>query len=302
MTAGSEDPNGARGPTEIATPSSSLSQLPPMKFAAMRLLLFFSVLTSAAGTLSAQEVVTLPASEYPRLLWTDIKTTATAPARWDRKDWLTFSVESLAVVGTAAAVDRPVRDWTQRNTGASWEKFANRFEPLGAEWSFAVIGAFYLDGRLLDNPRAENTAVDALSASIVAAGIVSPILKIAAGRARPNAGKGVYSFKPFSGGKSFPSGHTTQAFAIASVVASHYHSLWVAGTAYTAAGLVGLARIDHNAHFASDVLAGAIIGTTIGRATVRLNEGERLEWSGHPVTLAPMITPDTTGLLVSVDF
>ena len=261
----------------------------------LRSALVFVALSSVASPASAQEVVTLPTSEYPRLLWTDIKTSVTAPARWDSQDWITLSVDSIAVVGTAALLDRPVRDWAQR-------QFANHFEPLGAEWSFAVIGAFYVDGRLQNDARAENTAVDALSASIVAAGIVSPILKTVVGRARPRENQGVYSFKPFSGAQSFPSGHTTQAFAIASVIAAHYRNPWVAGTAYTAAGLVGLARIDHNAHFASDVLAGAILGTTIGQATVRLNEGKRLEWSGHPVTLEPLVAPNTTGLLVSIDF
>ena len=49
----------------------------------------------------------------------------------------------------------------------------------------------------------------------------------------------------------------------------------VQNLAYGAAGLVGVARIEQNTHYASDVVAGAILGTVVGRAVVRRNNGTR---------------------------
>ncbi len=241
-------------------------------------------------------------ADYPALAWDDIAHIGTQPTRWDGQDWLYFSVDTLAVVGTAALLDRPLRNWAQRNRDSSFERGVNHFETLGMTGSFVVIGGFYLDGLVAHDPQAENTAVDSLAASIVAAGLITPALKGIAGRSRPEAHQGVYHFRPFSNGASFPSGHTTQAFAVASVIAAHYDRPWVEGVAYTAAGLVGLARLDHNAHFASDVLAGAIIGTTVGRAVVRFNDRKRIEWAGRPVTFTPWIGSRGAGLGASMDF
>ena len=265
-----------------------------------------AVVAFAAGgadALADQATPTLPVSDYPRLWWDNTTSTLTSPVRWDEQDWFDFSAASLAVVGTAAFLDRPIRNWAQDHRGSSWENAANKFEPLGSTASFAVIGAFYLDGWIADNPQAENTAVDAVSASIVAGGIITPALKELAGRSRPSAHKGRYHFRPFSNGASFPSGHATQAFAVASVVAEHYNdNLLVQCIAYTAAGLVGVARIDHNAHFASDVLAGALIGTTVGRASVRFGDDHRRKWAGKPVALEPWFDGKSDGLRLSIDF
>jgi membrane-associated phospholipid phosphatase len=120
-----------------------------------------------------------------------------------------------------------------------------------------------------------NVAVDGLLSSVIAAGIVGPVFKVVMGRARPNAGEGPDSFAPFSSNASFPSGHTTQAFAIASVVAAHDGRLWVSVLSYGLAGSVGFARIEQDAHWSSDVLAGAILGTVVGNAVVKVNDGIR---------------------------
>ncbi len=120
-----------------------------------------------------------------------------------------------------------------------------------------------------------DVAVDGLLSSVIAAGVVAPVSKFAVGRARPNADEGSASFQPFSSNASFPSGHTTQAFAVASVVAAHDRHLWVRVVSYGLAGSVGLARIHEDAHWTSDVLAGAILGTVVGNAVVKVNDGIR---------------------------
>jgi membrane-associated phospholipid phosphatase len=66
------------------------------------------------------------------------------------------------------------------------------------------------------------------------------------------------------GGKSFPSGHTITAFALADVFTERYKGhRWVPWVAYGFAGVVGFSRLTLQAHFPSDVLAGAVLGIAI---------------------------------------
>jgi membrane-associated phospholipid phosphatase len=66
-------------------------------------------------------------------------------------------------------------------------------------------------------------------------------------------------------GRSFPSGHTSQAFFMATLMVHHFHaSVWVAILLYAIALLVGITRMYVGAHYPRDVLAGAILGSAWG--------------------------------------
>jgi membrane-associated phospholipid phosphatase len=68
-----------------------------------------------------------------------------------------------------------------------------------------------------------------------------------------------------AGGRSFPSGHTSQAFFMATLLAQHFHaSAWVVLLLYAIALLVGITRMYVGAHYPRDVLAGAILGSAWG--------------------------------------
>lgn len=198
-----------------------------------------------------------------------------APLHWDGTDWLKFGGAAAAVVATGFLLDNRLHDASQRSRTTSRDDAAVTIQKFGAEYSFAILGGFAVVGLAAKDRGAMNVAVDGLLASAIASGIVAPMSKLAVGRARPNAGEGADSFAPFSSNASFPSGHTTQAFAVASVVAAHDGRLWVSVVSYGLAGSVGLARIEQDAHWASDVLAGAILGTVVGNAVVRVNERMR---------------------------
>ena len=65
-------------------------------------------------------------------------------------------------------------------------------------------------------------------------------------------------------GKSFPSGHTMTAFALADVFAERYKARrWVPWVAYGLAGVVGFSRLTLQSHFPSDVFAGGVLGVVI---------------------------------------
>jgi membrane-associated phospholipid phosphatase len=192
----------------------------------------------------------------------------TAPVRWTREQWLATPA-ALVFLGAMSGFDDDAAQLARDGQGSVPDAFFRIVEPIGAEASVALIGSVYAGGWVLDEPELREAAVEAAAASIVAAGVVTPILKVVFGRYRPNEGLGPYEFDPFGGEKSFPSGHTTQAFALMSVLAAHAPSTKLDVLLYGIAAGVGAARIYHDAHFLTDVLGGAAIGTVVGRTMVR---------------------------------
>jgi membrane-associated phospholipid phosphatase len=237
------------------------------------------------------------APTYPELVIEDVKHIATSPAYWDEAEWKQAGWAAFAIIGTATLLDQPVMDAMRRQPRNN--RFMLQVERFGAEYAAGVIGAFYIAGALSEDERSMQVAQDSLSASIIASGLITPAIKLTLGRSRPRENAGTAYFKPFSNpNASFPSGHTTEAFAIASVVANHYEETWVSCASYSVAGLVGIARSYHDAHFASDILAGAIIGTWVGKSVVGYNQQHR----ANKVVLMPEIAPGLLGLRLAATF
>ncbi|MDI6828304.1 MAG: phosphatase PAP2 family protein [Armatimonadota bacterium] len=127
-----------------------------------------------------------------------------------------------------------------------------------------ILGGMYL----LGDKESKETSKLCLAA-LVNAGIITQGIKIFAGRERPDVSDGQTRFHGFSigdGHDSFPSGHTSTVFAVATVLAKkNPEQKWLY---YGLASAVGLARIRKSAHFPSDVLAGAAVGTYAGERAV----------------------------------
>lgn len=68
--------------------------------------------------------------------------------------------------------------------------------------------------------------------------------------------------RPYGGDHSFPSGHTATAFMSATLLHKEYgwRSPWFSIGGYTVAAVTGVSRILNNAHWMSDVVAGAALG------------------------------------------
>jgi membrane-associated phospholipid phosphatase len=107
--------------------------------------------------------------------------------------------------------------------------------------------------------------------------VVDLAVKAISRRKRPSdvAATGDFTDTFFSGGKSplkgssFPSGHAAGAFAVATVVATRYHThRWVPWAVYGFATAISCSRITTSAHFPSDVFLGAALGYTITRYQV----------------------------------
>lgn len=228
---------------------------------------------------------------FAGLIKTDALHLVRTPFRWDRSDWKRAGMTTLAV-GGVMLLDGSVRDKVAQNSNGTTRSLADAVQPFGAEYSWGVLGGFYLAGKYFHNDKSRAVAQDGLASSLIAAGAITPFLKRVTERSRPS--QTTETIVLDEGGASFPSGHTTQAFAVASVIASHYESRWVKTAAYGLAGLVGWARVENNAHFASDVVAGALIGTLVGKMVVRLHKDESFS-----VVASPSLDPSSPGVALT---
>jgi len=254
---------------------------------------------------AAQSELSSPATtptSYSALLLKDAEYVLTAAVRWDSDDWRRAAWISGALLGTGLLLDRPIHDAIDRHRSSGLDRLTRRFEPFGGTpRSALILAGFYGYGTLADDQRAIDVAQDGLAATLIASGVIVPVLRDVVGRSRPNANLGTGHFQPFSQHNgSFPSGHATQAFVMATVIASHYDDVgWVPYVAYGTASLVGFSRMYHDAHFASDVLAGAAIGILVGKGVVGFNR-RRPDGRGYSIT--PAVTAGHAGLALQVTF
>ena len=101
--------------------------------------------------------------------------------------------------------------------------------------------------------------------TIAFAALLTSGLKITVNRSRPaKQYPGEIISRADTGPYSFPSGHTTSAFAMATALTLSYQKWYVAVPAYLYAGLVGYSRMRLGVHFPSDVLGGMVIGIGSG--------------------------------------
>ena len=230
---------------------------------------------------------------YWYLVILDTKDVFTSPARWDSHDWLMLG-GITAAIGIVMGFDRDIERGIRNARSDAMTTFFDNMQPLGNEYAIGIVGTFYLAGEILKDPRAKATALDSIAASAISSGIIVNSLKYLVGRGRPTDGKGAYDFEPLSGKDSFLSGHTTEAFTLAAVISEHYDVPWVKITAYGLAGTVGYARLNNNRHWPSDVLAGAVVGTYVGKTVVHFNREHRR------IKLEPIVGPNFEGAELSM--
>jgi membrane-associated phospholipid phosphatase len=234
----------------------------------------------AAGALCANAPAQEPASdtastcefcEFGKTVAADTRDVFTEPVRWEAHDWGSVAWKSALVVGSIALLDEPVHDSLARHRSDTSQRIADVFEPFGAEYALGTLAGFALVGALGDKPTARAVALDGTVSTLITSGLIVPALKHLAGRSRPNAEQGAHDFHPLNGGESFPSGHTAEAFTVAASIAENYHRPWISALSYSVAGLVGYARMEHEAHWLSDVTAGAFIGIGVVKQVSKLN-------------------------------
>ena len=227
----------------------------------------------------ASAPVQAPADQWPddrpltRLLpnlWHDL-TALPSPA----SGWI-LAMGGGAALGAHQADDR-VADWAARSGDSSYTAIGR---VLGNGWTQAGAAvAVYAVGKASHSPQAVHVGGDLIRAQTMN-GVLTTVIKVAVDRDRPNGGR-----------YSFPSGHTSATFSSAAVLQRHYG--WKVGApAYAIASFVGWNRVRDRAHWLSDVVFGAAVGTLAGYAVTAGHHDRR--W-----VVAPAPVKGGMGILVS---
>jgi PAP2 superfamily len=206
--------------------------------------------------------VTLPAPQEANepqgpSLTSDIKAYFTAPLHWDRGDWGWFGA-SLLAIGAAHHYDEQVRMQFINKEGPD---VGSKSEDLpDALPTVALLGGTWLYAHFSDNRAGDLEAYEMLEALGLST-VTAEALKFAAGRETPYQSSNDDQWG--RGGSSFPSLHTTAAFAVGTVLAESGNDdyRWIRRLLGYGVGLAtGYERLKHNAHWLSDTVAGAALG------------------------------------------
>lgn len=229
--------------------------------------------------------------EFVKNILSDQKEIWTAPVRLERGEAKWIVPSSIGFMALAT---------TDRITGDRMARFHRQLKAsrivsyAGSVYGAgAISGTFYLFGRMKNNDRARETGL--LSAEALINGlIVESALKEVTQRARPLAGSERSEF--FDGGNSFPSGHSTQAWAVATIIAREYQgNRAIQIAAYGTAAAVSVARFTGQKHYISDALAGSALGYAIGKYVYNARHRKSLDTTSDsgPETQSrwPAITP-----------
>lgn len=234
----------------------------------------------------------------------DVVSVVTSPVHFGYKEW-SFTALSIGAAGTAFAFDQSVRTFALAQKTSLRDRVIMPWEYYGSGYTAVVLGCgTYLYGLGFTNPWWRETGRELLTALAIS-GATGEILKIGFGRYRPYTNKGANTFNPLSINEesaSFPSGHTTTAFVVSSVLAKRISNPYVSSGLYAMAFFTGGQRIYSDNHWLSDVIMGAILGTFIGRSVGHndasgLQKSNAINWK-----IEPEFSPSSAGLALKTSF
>jgi membrane-associated phospholipid phosphatase len=186
--------------------------------------------------------------------------------------------------GLALAVHPADDDVYEHATAGGPRPFYELGSTLGDGWAqvgFAV--GSYGTGLIAKNRELTHFGSDLIRAQVLNV-VVTQGVKFSVQRERPEGSSG-HSY-------SFPSGHTSSAFATAAVVWRHYG--WKAGVPASFVGAwVGASRVQLGKHYLSDVVFGAAVGVASGRSVTIGHGRSRL-------ALAPAAVPGGAALMFTL--
>jgi membrane-associated phospholipid phosphatase len=169
---------------------------------------------------------------------------------------------------------------------------ADEFGHARMQW---VTGGLFLATLATHDTKLQDAAFTSFQSGVYAM-LASGAIKGLIGRVRPYEVDSPTTFRPLSGHRSFPSGHTTLAFAIAVPWVVYYPGPVTYGLLGLSAG-TAVSRLTTEHHWFTDVVAGAALGTLTGYWLAR----RHLDGT-TPLRVTPVLGPDGGGLSISYTF
>jgi membrane-associated phospholipid phosphatase len=231
------------------------------------------------------------AGQVPNLRPDSDSTTVAAPAAVLARPTIGRNTRAvlLGAAGVGAAIslfDSRLLTDAQRIGGREMQTPSSIGTFVGGPVPLTLGATLYALGRGTGNAFSEGLGREVIRAVLVS-GAITAVTKGAVGRARPFASPADPDmFRPGHGFTnaslaSFPSGHTSAAFATATVLArelgvAHPGARWIVNPLlFGGATFVGFSRVYDRQHWPSDVVAGAALGTITGFEVVAHAHGDR---------------------------
>ena len=243
---------------------------------------------------------------FGALLLSDFKQQALSPFKLNKKRL----IRDAAIIGITVGVgflDRPIQKWaaTFRKNNAWSSSYSKAVSGIGGSFEIVPLAGIAATGFITKNEKLKTTTALAVQAYTTTS-VWTYFLKVAFGRQRPsnfdpnsNLNRPTF-YGPFhklakGDNGAFPSGHAALAFAAATVYAKEYKNIpAIPIISYTLAGLITFSRITQNKHWATDLIAGSILGFASGTQVVnnyhRYARIKRKEATKGKATAKPQFT------------
>ena len=155
-----------------------------------------------------------------------------------------------------ATCDTEIKDYVQSHKILS-DPISHFGDEMGGNWGHWILWSSIITSSKIkkDSNKKFMSKIQYSTLAMVSNGLITVGMKRAFGRERPNG----------SCCDSFPSGHTSHSFTMASI-ANELYGKNIGLISYGLATLVAVSRMNDNKHYLSDVIFGAGLGTAVGRA------------------------------------
>lgn len=229
-----------------------------------------------------------------------------SPYYFDNTD-LTMVGIIISVTGASISLDNNLRSDVLSTRSRKFDKITYWGEKFGRPvYATILSGLLYSSGLIFKDKHMQETG-QILAEAMVCTGIYTTLLKISLGRARPYTGEGNLEIEPLefefdSNENSLPSGHTSIAFTVATVLSERIDNMYASVALYSLASLTAYQRIYSDVHWFSDTVLGAALGTVIGLKLVKLHEKSNPEPSDYTLNVFPIITPRNYEVAFSLQF
>jgi membrane-associated phospholipid phosphatase len=204
-----------------------------------------------------------------------------------------FTRENLVpfLIGSAGALAITPKD---QEIGRAMRGHARGYgdagEIVGGVVPISFAGGVFLTSRFTKNDHFRSFGYS-LAQAYATSTILTEGIKLATHRTRPDG----------SASNSFPSGHSSGSFAIATVVTNYYGKKWGI-LLYAFAGLVAVSRIEKGMHWPSDIVAGAALGYISGRTAIHGTKREIWGQKTSRLMIVPATGRDWRGVSVSLHY
>jgi membrane-associated phospholipid phosphatase len=188
------------------------------------------------------------------------------------KLFIVFCTSSLLInIVAAQNTEQRFLEHLTQNRTPGMTHFMQGISNTTMDISYGVPAVFLITGRFIHDGQMIKKSLYVLETVVVSTAIEVAIKHIV-NRPRPSTKDSLIIPATDIGSTSFPSGHTSIAFSTATSLSLAYPKWYVIIPSYLWAGTVGFSRMYLGAHYPTDVLAGAIVGSGSALLCRKLNQ------------------------------